>query len=406
MVITVGSGARSLLLLVLVSLALPVLKAEAQPKKETKPPALALAKKLITQCARVKEGDIVQISGGVRDVQLLESLTVEVAKLGADTVLTLSPSDRTLRRLYTEVPAKFDARTSPAMLRLAETVTVMISVDFTESDAVLADMPAERVNRRAEAHMKIMETALARNVRQINLGNGLYPTETRAKQYGLSKAELAKLFYDALNVDYAKMQATGEALRKAFAGGKKVHITTPQGTDLTVEIANRPAFVSDGVLSDNKVKRGGPACQMWLPAGEVYLTPVPGTAEGKVAVERMLQEGKEIRGLSLTFKKGKLTEMKAKSGLERLQALYDAAGPGRDELSFLDVGINPAVHLPKNSPTGLYMEAGTITVGTGNNIWAGGDNKSSFGLACFLRGGTLRLDDKALVQDGSWARTP
>src|SRR5438067_4427406 len=103
------------------------------------------------------------------------------------------------------------------------------------------------------------------------------------------------------------------------------------------------SFVSDGLLSDDKLKKGGPVCQVWLPAGEVYLAPVPGTAEGKVVVERMLLEGKEVRGLRLTFKKGKLTEMKAESGLEQIQALYDAAGPGKDEFSVLDIGINPAV---------------------------------------------------------------
>lgn len=391
----------SILALALVVLALPVVMAEDEPKKETKPDPDALAKKLITQCARVKDGDIIQISGGVRDVELLESLTVEAAKLGADPLVTLFTSDRTSRRLYTDVPARFDSRTSPVTMKLAETVTVMIGVDASESDAFLADIPAERMNARLQAGVKIMETALKRNVRSVYLGNGLYPTEARAKQYGLAKTELAKLFYDGLNVDYDQMQVTAEAVRKTLAGGKKVQITTPDGTDLTVEIEKRPAFVSDGVLSDDKLKKGGPACQVWLPAGEVYLAPVPGTAEGKVVVERMLWEGKEVRGLSLTFKKGKLTEMKAKSGLERLQALYDAAGEGKDEFSMLDVGINPAVRLPKSSPAGVYMEAGTITVGLGGNVWAGGDNKCSFWMPVFVRGGTLRVDGKALIQDGA-----
>jgi uncharacterized protein (TIGR03067 family) len=391
----------SMLGLALAALLPAVLLAEDGPKKEPKPDSGALAKKLITQCARVKDGDIVRISGGVRDVELLENLTVEAAKRGADTLLILAPRDRTLRRLYTEVPTKFDSRLSPTALKLAETVTVIIGVDPTDDDAILADVPAERINARMNAGMKVMETLLKRNVRQVYLGNGLYPTETRAKQYGLSQAELAKQFYGGLNVDYDTMQATGEAIRKALAAAKKVHITTPDGTDLTVDIAKRSAFVSDGVLSEEKISKGGPACQVWLPAGEVYLTPVPGTAEGKVVVERMLWEGKEVRGLTLTFNKGKLKSMKAKSGLERLQALYDAASAGKDAFSFLDIGINPAVQLPKKSPAGLFMEAGTITVGTGNNVWAGGDNKSSFGIATFLRGGTLLIDDKPLVKDGS-----
>jgi leucyl aminopeptidase (aminopeptidase T) len=382
------------------SLALPAPSAD-EVKQAARPDTDALAKKLVTQCARLKDGDIVQISGGVHDVELLESLAVESAKLGADHLLTLTPSDRTMRRLYTEVPAKYDARTPTGGLKLAEMVTAVISVDSTESDAALADVPPARISARMESGLKVYETLLKRNVRQVSLGNGLYPSEDRAKRLGLTRAELAKLYYGGLDVDYDKLQATGEAARKALAGGKKARITTPEGTDLAVEIAGRPCFVSDGVLSDEKLRKGGAACQTWLPAGEVYLSPVPGTAEGKVVVERMLFEGKEVLGLSLTFKKGKMTEMTAKSGLERLRGLYEAAGGGRDEFSAIDVGINPAVRLPKASPTGLYMEAGTITVNAGNNVWAGGDNKASFALTCFLRGGTLRVDDKALVEDGA-----
>src|SRR5207248_1220977 len=139
----------------------------------------ALAKKLITKCARVKDGDVVQISGGVRDLDLLESLTVEVAKLGADPLLTLSPSDQTMRRLFTDVPAKFDSRTSPLALKLAETVTVTVGIDSQDSDATLADIPPERVHARAQAGLPIADALLKRNVRQVSVGNGLYPTEAR-----------------------------------------------------------------------------------------------------------------------------------------------------------------------------------------------------------------------------------
>jgi leucyl aminopeptidase (aminopeptidase T) len=378
----------------------PSAKADDQPKKQSSPGPDALAKKLITQCARVKEGDLVQVSGGMRDIELLESLTVEASKLGANTIFTFTPSEHTLRRLLLEVPAKYDSRSATADMKLAEIITVMFTVDTSDGQDVFASVPADRLNAKIDAAMKVMETLLKRNVRRVHLGNGMYPTEARAKQFGVTKAELARQFFDALNVDYAKMQATGEVVRKTLAGGKSAHITTPDGTDLTVEIASRSPFVSDGVLSDDKLRKGGPACQVWLPAGEVYLTPVPGTAEGKVVVERMQLEGKEIRGLRLTLRKGKLTEMKAESGLERMQALFDAAGPGKDEFSFLDVGINPAVRLPKDSPVRLFMEAGAIAIGTGNNVWAGGNNKASFGVDCLLRGGTLVIDGTALVRDG------
>ena len=58
-----------------------------------------------------------------------------------------------------------------------------------------------------------------RNVRLVTLGNGLYPTPSRAKQFGLREAELADLFWDGINVDYDQLHAAGERLKKALADG-------------------------------------------------------------------------------------------------------------------------------------------------------------------------------------------
>jgi aminopeptidase len=260
-------AASSLLGILLVALSLAALRAQDGTKTEFKHNPDSLANKLIAQCARVKEGDMVRITGRARDVELLESLKVEAEKLGADTVVTLTSSERTMRLLYADGPAKYDSRMSPLWLKLAETVTVAVTIDIdsAESQAALANIPAERINARTAANLKSLETALKRNVRQVFLGNGLYPTDARAKQLGLSKADLAKLFYDGFDVDLGKLQATAEAVRKVLSGGKKAHITTPEGTDLTMVIANRPSFVTDGVLSDDRLKKGGAACLPWLP---------------------------------------------------------------------------------------------------------------------------------------------
>jgi leucyl aminopeptidase (aminopeptidase T) len=388
-------------LVILTAVLWPLAPAADQPAAGGPRDYDVLAQKLVTQCTRVQDGDIVRITGGVRDVELLESLMVQVAKVGGDPLLYLTPSDRTSRRLYMDVPAKFDQRTSPLELKLAELTTVQISVDSMESEAALADVPAERVAARQKASMPIMEQMLKRNVRSVSLGNGLYPTDERAKQIGITKDALAKLFWDGLNVDYARMQATAAAVIKDLSNGHKLTITHPNGTELTADIANRPVYTSDGVLTDDKVRKGGAACQIWLPAGEVYVTPVPGTANGKVVLSREFYEGKEVTDLTLTFRAGKLTGMTAKSGLERLRALYESSGVGKDDFACVDVGINPNVRLPQGSRLGVYMQSGMIYVGFGNNTWAGGGNTCAFGFGGFLPGGTLKVDDKVLVELGN-----
>jgi aminopeptidase len=189
-------------------------------------------------------------------------------------------------------------------------------------------------------------------------------------------------------------------LRRLLAAGKEVRITNPNGTDLRVAISGRPITVNDGVISAEDRKKGGAATSVWLPAGEVYLTPVLGTAEGTVVADQFFFQGKPIDGLRLVFKAGKLTAMTAKDGLGPLQAAYDAAGPGKDVLGVIDIGINPGIKSPERSPLHVWGKAGTVTVSVGDNTWAGGNNRVNFGLAAYSPGSTLTVDGKPVVQDG------
>ncbi len=70
----------------------------------------AIAKKLVHEAAGVREGDKVLITGGVRDLERLEDLAVHVRMLGAFPLISIG-SDRMTRRMYDDVPAKYDAQT-------------------------------------------------------------------------------------------------------------------------------------------------------------------------------------------------------------------------------------------------------------------------------------------------------
>jgi leucyl aminopeptidase (aminopeptidase T) len=359
----------------------------------------ALAQNVVTRSARIAEKDLVQINGSLKDAALLEALAVHVRKQGGHPLITVG-SDRLTRRLFDDVPAKFDAQTPEFALKMAGIINASINIESQDEEA-LAGVPVERLDAVAKASVGVYPQLLKRNVRTVGIGNGLYPTASRAKQFGLTESELAKIFWDGLSVDYAKLQGVGEELKKVLSQAQEVQLTNANGTDLRVRIEKRPVFVSDGVLTPEKQRQGGAHCQTWLPAGEVYVAAVPDTAEGKVVIDRYLYEGKPIEGLTLTFKAGKLTAMTAKSGDERLQAAYKAAGPGKERFSIIDFGINPNVRIPENSRLLTYMPAGMITIGTGNDTWAGGDNNASFGLTGFLPRSTVKVDGRIIVENGS-----
>lgn len=359
-----------------------------------------LAQQLVNECARIVQGDKVLISGGVRDLDLLENIAVEVRKLGAHPLVTLE-SERLVRRMYTDVPKKFDTLPPEFAMRMAETIDAHLSIEFLEHPDLLSDIPANRLAARAKTIKSVYEKMMERGVRRVHLGNGLYPTEALATQFGVSTSDLSRIFWRGVNVDYAKLQNAGETLRKELTAGNRLTITAPNGTDLTVKITRRPVFVSDGVISSKDHAAKSAATQVWLPAGEVYLTPVPDTAEGVFVADTFFYEGKLIEGLKLEFEDGKLTKMTAKRGdLTPLRKRYDAAPAGRDALAFVDIGFNPNVKIPDNSRMVTWMAAGTISVGVGGNTWAGGENDVPFMMAAHLDNGTLLVDRRSIVRNG------
>jgi len=375
----------------------------SQAEPQVKVDYEAIAQKLVTQCAAVQEGEMVFIEGGSKDFELLEDIAVNVNKVGGRQLLSVS-SDRLDRRWWTEVPEKYATQSREPWVKFWNLFSAGIVVSYNEDEALLADISAERQTAVANANAVITEARQKNNFRLVSIGNGLYPTAQLAARYGLSKDELARVFWDCINIDYAELQKTCAAVKSVLAAGNEVRIKNANGTDFKVRIAGRPILFSDGVISAEDKEKGFAACQVYLPAGEVFVTPIPGTAEGKIVIDKNFIEGQEVIGWTMIFKEGKLVSMTAKSGLDRAKAFYDAAGEGKDEFAFVDIGVNPKLGEGKGSQILNWVGAGMITVGIGNNVWAGGSNTMPFSISGYLPGSTLTVDKKPLVKDGKLLR--
>jgi leucyl aminopeptidase (aminopeptidase T) len=358
-----------------------------------------LAKKLVNQCGNIQENDIVLISGGVNNIELLENISTEVRKIGAYPLLTIN-SDRMTRKYFDEVPPKYDSKFPLLSLKLASIIDAMIQIASNENQSLLDDVEPERFIAISEAGKDISNIWFKKGIKSVSLGNNLYPTSDRAKLFNMSVEELEKVFWAGVNTDYQALQKIGNSVKQILLSGKEISLAHSNGTDFKVGIENKPVNISDGVITDDDIKAGGTANEVWLPAGEVYLTPIPETASGKIVVEKHFYQGKEINDLVLVFSAGKLQSMKAKQGIEPLEKIYNAGGEGKENFSFIDIGINPNVKIKEGSNMVSWMSSGMITVGIGDNTWAGGENESNYSSAFFLKGYTLKVDDKILVENG------
>lgn len=386
----------------------PAPAADAAPADAAEPAQAArtdldqLAARVISQSAAVKEGDVVLISGRTHDAELMENLAVEARKLGAFPLVAYN-SDRLSKRLFFDVPAEYDSQQDALGMALAEVADVNIDLANGTSENLFEGADPARVAARSKAAEPMLQAFMKNNVRFVELGNGLYPTAWRAERLGMSEDALADLFWQGVNVDYAQLQARADEVGKALSGGDQVHVTHPNGTDLSFSIAGRPVMSSDGMLSEADVARGGGAVQQYLPAGEVYTTVVPGSGEGKLVQTRGYFRGQQIDDLTLTFAGGQLTGMTGSGpGYAGFKAEYDAVDDARKSaLSFIDFGINPNIALPAGASVGTWVPAGSVTIGAGGNTWAGGDNAVPYSLVVHLPGSTVTVDDKPVVEKGT-----
>ncbi len=358
-----------------------------------------VAKSMVSS-AMVKTGDKVWVYGSVRDYALLEDLAVETMKAGGQPIINVT-SEQLTRRSYDEVPTSYDSQPQTLSLAMMNTFDVMLSVDVGENEGVMAGVPAERIAARSKADMPVMQAMVERNMRYVGLGNGLYPTAALASRLGVDQADLSATFWRAVAVPPDVVRAKGEAMRATLVSAKKVSLTGANGTNLKFGVEAAKGFVSDGAITPERVKQGKGAASTWLPAGELLVPVAMGSAEGTIVIDKMAFQGKTIEGLRLAFSKGKLTSMTAKSGLEPLKALYDASGAGKDQFSYIDVGLNPEAKLPTNTGRIVWMAPGNVTIGMGDNTGSGGTNVSEFGLAAAVTAPTLSVDGKTLIDKGA-----
>lgn len=362
----------------------------------------AVATNIVTAVANVREGEAVLISGNPRDLQLLEDLAVQVRRQGALPLVRVE-TDRMARRMFVDVPERYDTLT-PLGLKLADDFDVLIEVEADEDPSLLADVPAARLAARARAGLPIQAALYANGVRSVYVGNGIYPTAARAEALGMAPADLARMFWSGVNADPAVLGADGRRIGALLEGAGEVHVTAANGTDLTLRITGRPVFISDGAITPEDEAQGGPATVAWLPAGELFLAPVPGTAGGTVVLDPFEYQGTKVEGLTLTFENGRMTSMGATSGLERIQADYDAAPAGRDHFGAFDIGLNPNVLIPPGSRFRSWVAAGMVSVGIGDDSWAGGSNEIPYGLYGHVAAATVTVDGNSIVENGRLMR--
>jgi aminopeptidase len=172
-----------------------------------------------------------------------------------------------------------------------------------------------------------------------------------------------------MNVDWKALEKRTRRIAKAFKGSEAVTITTPNGTEISFSIKGRPVYEDHGILTK-------PGSFGNLPAGEVFLAPLEGTAEGRLVIEWA-----PTRPLSspLTFvvEKGFVKDIIGDEPLKEELLNRFKENPLNANIAELGIGTNDRAKRPDNI---LESEKilGTIHIALGDNSSFGGNVRTPF----------------------------
>ena len=257
-------------------------------------------------------------------------------------------------------------------------------------EASLLSIPA-RASAVEEPPRAVAEALKASPVAVLLTSRPLSSTAARreasakgARIASLSGADVDRLDL-LLDVDYDELRARTEELGRLFDGARRVRLTSPAGTDISFEIRGRPVICDVGDLTK-------PGAFGTLPAGEVCLAPLEGSAEGVVCIDGSVAGlGRLKAPITVKFTEGRAVEMSD----SRLRDLLTPHGPDALQLSRFGIGSNPRASIVGNA---LEDEkaAGAVHVAFGSNGALGGRVEVPLQVEAVLQGARVEVDGRAV----------
>jgi len=265
------------------------------------------------------------------------------------------------------------------------------AVDTLESDGTLSALLAKGGDARTmEQASKILEEkgeVLADVVVALTQYSTSHTsfrkllTEKGGVRYASMPLFEREMFFGAMDVDWQDLAVSTNVLSRALTAADRCEVSSANGTRLVLGVSGRPVMSDDGIL--NQLGKFGN-----LPAGEVFLAPEEGTAEGVL----ILEWGPENRfkvPLEVMIRGGRVVSVRGGEPDEVawLEGLL-SAHPENTNIAELGIGTNPAATRPDNV---LESEKilGTVHIAFGDNHTFGGTVKAPLHQDFVVFGATL-----------------
>ena len=193
----------------------------------------------------------------------------------------------------------------------------------------------------------------------------------------------------ALTVDHGQLQQTMRRLQRRLRAADEVHLVTASGTDVTLGTRGRDWNFSDTGVAGHK------GDVTTLPAGEIFVAPLEGTAEGRLVMDTFFHEPLHAPATAL------LTEGHATKVVGAEAAVLEMNRGGKEgrNVAKLGIGLNSRARATASLPE-AEKALGAVHVVFGDSLPYGGRVSSGVRVDAILTGASVDVDGKPLVENG------
>lgn len=317
--------------------------------------AIERADYLVSTCLGVKPGEeVLIVIDPQTDMRLANALAAAALKCGAEYNITMMP-----------IRGQDKATIFPKTLEKAmEACDVFIGMTTASGAAIYNNRLKELLNEK-----RLRECSIClRTIENFTRGGAL--------------------------ADYEKLYEEGKRLADIWRGKKIARVTTPAGTNITMEMNQMEPIIECGIARN-------PGDTMAWSDGEVSLGPVVGTTEGILVIDGPIcYYGVPTEPVRLKVEKGRIVEVLGgdpkicKEIKRQLEEIKDS-----DNIAEIGLGLNP-----KSRFNGDFEEEkkarGTIHIAMGNGFYYGQPPMSTVHIDMVMYNPTVWFDDVLIEKDG------
>jgi leucyl aminopeptidase (aminopeptidase T) len=220
---------------------------------------------------------------------------------------------------------------------------------------------------------------------------------TSARQTATEAGARVGLVFPPATWDITPAQIEGtqvltENLAKLLDAASHARLTTPAGTDLTMDLSGREGFGCVSVLHN-------PGDTATIPDwGDAEIAPVENTSEGTVVYDgSMTFIGKISHPITVTVRAGHAVDVTGGEEAARLDEILNGASGDPRNIAEFGIGTVPRGRITGHKDDHLL---GTAHIALGHNITLGGTVESNIHLDGVMRHPTIVLDGRPVMTSG------